>query len=100
MVCLSHHIRPCCYSESTPSTANMTLELLPALHIKLIIVSGNFITLTVVFQNQARFNLEEAQEVLLWIEQVTNVQFEADPNAMETAQDIADALKDGVQLGA
>uniref|UniRef100_A0A183VAY0 Transgelin n=1 Tax=Toxocara canis TaxID=6265 RepID=A0A183VAY0_TOXCA len=50
------------------------------------------------FQNQARFSIEEAQEVLLWIEQVTNVQFEKDPSTLETAQDVSEALKDGVQL--
>uniref|UniRef100_A0A915BCD4 Transgelin n=1 Tax=Parascaris univalens TaxID=6257 RepID=A0A915BCD4_PARUN len=49
-------------------------------------------------KNQARFSIEEAQEVLLWIEQVTNVQFDKDPTTFETAQDVADALKDGVQL--
>ncbi|VDN20733.1 unnamed protein product [Gongylonema pulchrum] len=49
-------------------------------------------------QNQARFSIEEAQEVLFWIEQVTNVQFENDPSTFETAQHVADALKDGTQL--
>uniref|UniRef100_A0A0N5AHM7 Transgelin n=1 Tax=Syphacia muris TaxID=451379 RepID=A0A0N5AHM7_9BILA len=49
-------------------------------------------------QNQARFNIDEAQEVLLWMEQVTGFQFEMDPNVMQNAQDVANALKDGVQL--
>ncbi|VDK74318.1 unnamed protein product, partial [Anisakis simplex] len=50
------------------------------------------------FQNQARFSIDEAQEVLSWIEQVTNVQFPTDPLTLQSAQDVAEALKDGVQL--
>uniref|UniRef100_A0A914W498 Uncharacterized protein n=1 Tax=Plectus sambesii TaxID=2011161 RepID=A0A914W498_9BILA len=49
-------------------------------------------------KNQARFNLEEAQETLAWIEDVTGVQFEQSPPDMQTAGEISDALKDGVQL--
>lgn len=49
-------------------------------------------------QNQARFSIEEAQEVLFWIEHATNMQFDKDPSIFETAQDVADALKDGVLL--
>uniref|UniRef100_A0A1I7ZQM5 Calponin-homology (CH) domain-containing protein n=1 Tax=Steinernema glaseri TaxID=37863 RepID=A0A1I7ZQM5_9BILA len=49
-------------------------------------------------KNIARFSLEEAQEVLLWIEQVTDVQFERDPATIENSQDMSDMLKDGVQL--
>ncbi|EJW81782.1 hypothetical protein WUBG_07308, partial [Wuchereria bancrofti] len=48
--------------------------------------------------NQARFSIEEAQEVLFWIEHATNMQFDKDPSTFETAQDVADALKDGTQL--
>uniref|UniRef100_A0A915PH53 Transgelin n=1 Tax=Setaria digitata TaxID=48799 RepID=A0A915PH53_9BILA len=48
--------------------------------------------------NQARFSIEEAQEVLFWIEQATNLQFDKDPSTFETAQDVADALKDGTLL--
>ncbi|EJD76167.1 hypothetical protein LOAG_16834 [Loa loa] len=48
--------------------------------------------------NQARFSIEEAQEVLFWIEHATNIQFAKDPSTFETAQDVADALKDGTQL--
>ncbi|VDO44285.1 unnamed protein product [Onchocerca flexuosa] len=49
-------------------------------------------------ENQARFSIEEAQEVLLWIEQVTDIRFDKDPLTFETAQDVVDALKDGTQL--
>uniref|UniRef100_A0AAF5PWL7 Transgelin n=3 Tax=Wuchereria bancrofti TaxID=6293 RepID=A0AAF5PWL7_WUCBA len=49
-------------------------------------------------KNQARFSIEEAQEVLFWIEHATNMQFDKDPSTFETAQDVADALKDGTQL--
>lgn len=49
-------------------------------------------------KNQARFSIEEAQEVLFWIEQVTNIQFDQDPSTFETAQHVSDALKDGIQL--
>ncbi|KAK0394206.1 hypothetical protein QR680_000618 [Steinernema hermaphroditum] len=49
-------------------------------------------------KNIARFSLEEAQEVLFWIEQVTGVQFERDPATIETSQDMSEMLKDGVQL--
>ncbi|VDN60177.1 unnamed protein product [Dracunculus medinensis] len=50
------------------------------------------------FKNQARFNIEEAQEVLFWIEQVTEQPFDRHPATMQTAQDVADALKDGIHL--
>lgn len=36
--------------------------------------------------------------MLLWVEQVTGIQFEVDPGAMQNAQDVVNALKDGVQL--
>lgn len=49
-------------------------------------------------KNQARFNIEEAQEVLLWVEQVTNKRFGADPSTLKSAEQVADALKDGTQL--
>ncbi|KAH7707249.1 calponin protein 2 [Aphelenchoides avenae] len=49
-------------------------------------------------KNQARFNLDEAIEVLLWIEEATGIHFERDPRQYETATEVADVLKDGVSL--
>jgi len=49
-------------------------------------------------KNQARFNLEEAQETLIWIEEVTGHHFDQEAHEMQTAGEIGEALKDGVQL--
>uniref|UniRef100_A0A915CXR3 Transgelin n=1 Tax=Ditylenchus dipsaci TaxID=166011 RepID=A0A915CXR3_9BILA len=49
-------------------------------------------------KNQARFSLQEAQEVLQWIESVNGIAFDKEPSEFENAQEIADALKDGVAL--
>uniref|UniRef100_A0A914CJ38 Transgelin n=1 Tax=Acrobeloides nanus TaxID=290746 RepID=A0A914CJ38_9BILA len=49
-------------------------------------------------KNQARFNIDEAIEVLQWIEEVTGIQLEHDPREFQTATEVSDALKDGVML--
>ena len=49
-------------------------------------------------KNQARFCVEEAQEVLLWIEDATKIRLPADPREYKTAEDVSEALKDGVIL--
>ncbi|KHJ87158.1 hypothetical protein OESDEN_13072, partial [Oesophagostomum dentatum] len=48
--------------------------------------------------NQARFSLEEAIEVLLWVENVTGLPYASDPTACQSAADVAELLKDGVHL--
>ncbi|VDP28955.1 unnamed protein product [Heligmosomoides polygyrus] len=48
--------------------------------------------------NQARFSLEEAVEVLLWVESVTQMPYANDPATCRTAADVAELLKDGVHL--
>uniref|UniRef100_A0AC34Q890 Calponin-homology (CH) domain-containing protein n=1 Tax=Panagrolaimus sp. JU765 TaxID=591449 RepID=A0AC34Q890_9BILA len=47
---------------------------------------------------QARFCIEEAQEVMIWIQDVTKMRFSVDPRNMQTAEEVSDALKDGVVL--
>ncbi|CAJ0585711.1 unnamed protein product, partial [Mesorhabditis spiculigera] len=49
-------------------------------------------------KNNARFSLEEAIEVLYWIEEATGMSFENDPAQFSTSQHVCDALKDGVML--
>ncbi|CAI4232520.1 unnamed protein product [Auanema sp. JU1783] len=49
-------------------------------------------------KNNARFNLEEAIEVLLWVEQVSQLPYQADPTVCQSAQEVSDLLKDGVHL--
>ncbi|KHJ94798.1 hypothetical protein OESDEN_05272 [Oesophagostomum dentatum] len=49
-------------------------------------------------KNQARFSLEEAIEVLLWVENVTGLPYASDPTACQSAADVAELLKDGVHL--
>jgi hypothetical protein len=49
-------------------------------------------------QNQARFSLEEALEVLQWIEQVTGVQLDPPLSQVADSVQVSDALKDGVLL--
>ncbi|ETN86923.1 hypothetical protein NECAME_05769 [Necator americanus] len=48
--------------------------------------------------NQARFSLEEAIEVLLWVESVTQLPYACDPTTCQSAADVAELLKDGVHL--
>ncbi|PIO62016.1 calponin family repeat-containing domain protein, partial [Teladorsagia circumcincta] len=48
--------------------------------------------------NQARFSLDEAIEVLLWVQSVTQMPYSSDPSTCRTAADVADLLKDGVHL--
>uniref|UniRef100_A0A914GVS3 Calponin-homology (CH) domain-containing protein n=1 Tax=Globodera rostochiensis TaxID=31243 RepID=A0A914GVS3_GLORO len=50
-------------------------------------------------KNQARFSLEEALEVLLWIEQVTDIQM-ADPplGQVHSSSQVSELLKDGITL--
>ncbi|VDM78578.1 unnamed protein product, partial [Strongylus vulgaris] len=48
--------------------------------------------------NQARFSLEEAIEVLLWVENVTGLPYACDPTTCRSAADVAELLKDGVHL--
>uniref|UniRef100_A0A914XVE8 Transgelin n=1 Tax=Panagrolaimus superbus TaxID=310955 RepID=A0A914XVE8_9BILA len=49
-------------------------------------------------KNQARFCIEEAQEVLQWLQDVTKSRFEKNPKDFQTAEEVSDALKDGVLL--
>ncbi|GMT15171.1 hypothetical protein PFISCL1PPCAC_6468, partial [Pristionchus fissidentatus] len=49
-------------------------------------------------KSQARFNLAEAHEVLLWIETSTGRQFCEDPLNLEDSQAVSDVLKDGISL--
>uniref|UniRef100_A0A0K0DK55 Calponin-homology (CH) domain-containing protein n=1 Tax=Angiostrongylus cantonensis TaxID=6313 RepID=A0A0K0DK55_ANGCA len=49
-------------------------------------------------KNQARFSLDEAIEVLLWVENVTQLPYSCDPTTCQNAADVADLLKDGVHL--
>ncbi|KAE9548747.1 hypothetical protein FO519_008038 [Halicephalobus sp. NKZ332] len=49
-------------------------------------------------KNQARFCTEEAQEVLLWIQDATRIRFPEDPIEYKSAEDVSEALKDGVVL--
>ena len=49
-------------------------------------------------QNQARFCIEEAQEVLQWIQDVTKIQFDKDPRDFQSADEVSESLKDGVIL--
>lgn len=49
-------------------------------------------------QNQARFSIEEAREVLQWVEQVTGDNFERDPNEFQNALEVCEVLKDGIAL--
>jgi len=49
-------------------------------------------------KNQARFSLEEAREVLQWIEQVTGRQFSKNPTEFDSSLEVTEALKDGETL--
>lgn len=49
-------------------------------------------------KNEARFVLEEAIEVLSWIEQVIGEGFSVDVASCETSENISSLLKDGVAL--
>ncbi|CAI5441904.1 unnamed protein product [Caenorhabditis angaria] len=49
-------------------------------------------------KNDARFVLEEAIEVLYWIENVTGERFPCDVGNCETSNDVTALLKDGVML--
>uniref|UniRef100_A0A7E4VBM0 Transgelin n=1 Tax=Panagrellus redivivus TaxID=6233 RepID=A0A7E4VBM0_PANRE len=50
-------------------------------------------------KNLARFCIEEAREVLQWIEDVTKMRFSKSPAQFNTADEVCDALKDGILLG-
>uniref|UniRef100_A0A915L3X8 Calponin-homology (CH) domain-containing protein n=1 Tax=Romanomermis culicivorax TaxID=13658 RepID=A0A915L3X8_ROMCU len=49
-------------------------------------------------KNKAKFVLADCQEILTWLEQCTNLKFEKDIFSMTDDSEVADALKDGVQL--
>ncbi|CAO4367981.1 unnamed protein product [Caenorhabditis nigoni] len=49
-------------------------------------------------KNDARFVLEEAIEVLTWIENVTGERFSFDVTTCESSTDVSNLLKDGVML--
>uniref|UniRef100_A0AC35TLM4 Transgelin n=1 Tax=Rhabditophanes sp. KR3021 TaxID=114890 RepID=A0AC35TLM4_9BILA len=49
-------------------------------------------------KNQARFILEEAQEILVWVQQTTGIAFPIDAQEITTNAEFSDLLKDGVQL--
>jgi len=49
-------------------------------------------------KNRSRFILSEAQQVLEWMQLCTGCAFTLHPYQMETEDEIADALQDGVQL--
>jgi len=49
-------------------------------------------------KNQARFSIEEALEVLLWMEEVNDMQFKPPLSGVTTAEQVSELLKDGVQL--
>ncbi|KHJ42008.1 hypothetical protein D918_07898 [Trichuris suis] len=48
-------------------------------------------------KNQARFVLEEAQQILEWIALGTGIPLAKDPHQMNSFE-VAEALKDGIQL--
>jgi hypothetical protein len=50
------------------------------------------------FQNQARFSIEEAQEVLQWVSETTGIPLAREAHQFETDDQVSDALKDGVIL--
>ncbi|KAI1697749.1 calponin homology (CH) domain-containing protein [Ditylenchus destructor] len=49
-------------------------------------------------KNQARFSLDEAIEVLQWIENVTCIPFPKEPTEFDSAAEVSEVLKDGVAL--
>ncbi|KAI6174547.1 Transgelin [Aphelenchoides bicaudatus] len=49
-------------------------------------------------KNQARFSIEEAQEVLQWLTEATGIALDKDVQQFETDSEVSEALKDGVIL--
>uniref|UniRef100_A0A0K0EG84 Transgelin n=1 Tax=Strongyloides stercoralis TaxID=6248 RepID=A0A0K0EG84_STRER len=49
-------------------------------------------------KNQARFILEEAQEIILWVQDTTEIPFPIDPMEINDSSEFCNLLKDGVQL--
>ncbi|CEF60319.1 Calponin repeat and Calponin homology domain and Smooth muscle protein/calponin family-containing protein [Strongyloides ratti] len=49
-------------------------------------------------KNQARFILEEAQEIISWVQQTTEIPFPIDPMEINDSNEFCNLLKDGVQL--
>ena len=86
--------RPHCLEQILPKFLNSDILTLQNIAIITTVIFWN----KFLIQNEQRFRLNEAQDILQWIERVNQRPMDIPPSDCTSTDDIADNLRDGAQL--